>query len=144
MEVAGAAIALVTGQGVAFVLAMYAVLSGRNYLRLRVRDGFAPDREAIMQIARIGFPSMLEQLAMRTGMIIYNITVAGLGTIAFATHQVCFNIQAMSFMTGQAFAVSSTSLVGQSLGRKRPDMAHLYASRTRRVGLIFSLLLGVI
>jgi Na+-driven multidrug efflux pump len=77
-------------------------------------------------------------------MIIYSITVARLGTVAFATHQICFNIQAMSFMTGMAFGVSATSLVGQSLGKKRPDMAHLYAARTRRVGMVFAVFLGLI
>ena len=144
LEVAGAAIALVIAQGLAFVLAMIAVLSGKSYLHLRFRDGFMPNKEAIVQITKIGIPSVMEQMALRAGMIIYNRTVAGLGTLAFATHQIAFNIQAMSFMTGQAFAVSATSLVGQSLGKKRPDMAHLYAARTRRVGMIFAVFLGII
>jgi Na+-driven multidrug efflux pump len=52
------------------------------------------------------------------------------------------NIQALSFMTGQAFAVSATSLVGQSLGKKRPDMAQSYSNHTRRLGLIISVDLG--
>ena len=70
---------------------------------------------------------MVEQLVMRAGMIIYSKTVASLGTIAFATHQVCMNIQALSFMNGQAFGVSATSLVGQCLGKRRPDMAEEYS-----------------
>ena len=57
----------------------------------------------------------------------YARTVASLGTIVYATHQIAMNIQAMSFMTGQAFAVSATSLMGQSLGKKRPDMAQATA-----------------
>jgi putative MATE family efflux protein len=122
---------------------MIAVLSGRFYIRLSFKDSFKPDRDAISQITKIGLPSMMEQLVMRTGMIIYNRAVAGLGTVSFAAHQILFNIQAMSFMTGQAFAVSATSLVGQSLGRRRPDMAHLYSARTRRIGMVFAVFLGV-
>lgn len=87
---------------------------------------------------------MFEQAAMRAGAIIYVRTVASLGTLAYATHQVGMNIQALSFMTGQAFAVSATSLVGQSLGKKRPDMAQSYSNHTRRLGLIISLILGVV
>lgn len=60
----------------------------------------------------------------------------------YATHQIAMNIQAMSFMTGQAFAVSATSLVGQSLGKKRPDMAESYSNHTRRLGMIISLVLA--
>ena len=143
LELVGASIALVFGQFVAFVLAMWSVMSGRYYLHLRFKDGFMPNKDAITQVVRIGFPSMLEQLAMRVGMIIFNLFIAGLGTVAFATHQITMNIQAMSFMTGQAFAVSGTSLVGQSLGRKRLDMAHHYASKTRRIGMCVAILMGI-
>jgi putative MATE family efflux protein len=95
-------------------------------------------------IFNIGMPAMVEQVFMRAGMIMYNITVASLGTVAFATHNICMNVQSMSFMNGQAFAVSATSLVGQSLGKKRPDMAQAYCSRTRRVGMMLSMVLAVI
>ena len=87
---------------------------------------------------------MVEQLLMRAGIIIYAKTVASLGTVAYATHQVCMNIQALSFMTGQAFAVSATTLMGQSLGKRRYDMAQAYTSRTRTVGFLFSLILAAI
>ena len=80
---------------------------------------------------------------MRAGVIIYARTVASLGTVAYATHQIGMNIQAMSFMNGQAFAVSATALVGQSLGKKRPDMAQAYARRTRQLGMAISILLGL-
>jgi Na+-driven multidrug efflux pump len=56
--------------------------------------------------------------------------------VAFATHQIVINVQALSFMNGQGFSIAATPLVGQSLGKRRPDMAHLYTQRTRRVGLI--------
>ena len=144
MEVAGASLATVIGQCVAFVLALIAVLRGNEYLKLNLRDGFRPQFHYMKSIFKIGIPSMIEQLVMRAGMIIYAKTVASLGTVAYATHQICMNIQAMSFMNGQAFAVSATSLVGQSLGKKRPDMAQAYSSRTRRTGMMVSIVLAIV
>lgn len=144
MGVAGASWATILGQFVAFVYAFFYVCSGKKYLHLRFRDGFMPDPVELGKIAKIGFPSMVEQLVMRAGMIIYAKTVASLGTVSYATHQVCMNIQALSFMTGQAFAVSATSLVGQSLGRRRSDMAQAYCSRTRRIGFVLAIGLGII
>ncbi len=143
MGVAGASLATIIGQFVAFVYAMFYVCMGKRYLHLRFRDGFMPDWGEIRKIVQIGIPSMIEQLVMRAGMIVYAKTVASLGTVAYATHQVCMNIQGMSFMSGQAFAVSATSLVGQSLGKKRPDMAQAYCSRTRRIGFVIAMLIGV-
>ena len=145
MGVAGASLATVIGQCVAFVLAFAAVMSKRStYLHLSFRDSFKPDLTAMGSIFKIGLPAMLEQAVMRCGMIIYSKTVAGLGTVAFATHQVCMNIQSLTFMNGNAFAVSATSLMGQSLGKKRPDMAQAYVSRTQRVGMLVSILIAVV
>jgi len=143
MGVAGASLATVIGQCVAFVLAFSAVLRQGRYLHLSFRESFRPDWTALGDIFRIGLPAMLEQAIMRTGMIIYAKTVAGLGTLAFATHQVCMNIQALSFMNGNAFAVSATSLMGQSLGKRRPDMAQAYCSRTQKVGMCVSIAIAV-
>ncbi len=144
LGIAGASLATVIGQGVAFVLASMVILRGDQYLHLRIKEGFKPQWQHLKNIFNIGIPSMIEQLVMRAGMITYAKTVASLGTLAFATHQICMNIQSMSFMNGQAFAVSATSLTGQSLGKKRPDMAQAYSSRTRRVGMMISLSLGTI
>ena len=144
MGVAGASLATIIGQFVAFVYAFIYVKSGRKYLYLRFRDGFKPDFVELGKIVKIGIPSMIEQLVMRAGMIIYTKTVTSLGTIAFATHQVCMNIQALSFMSGQAFAVSATSLMGQSLGKRRPDMAQAYTSRTQKLGFYVAILIGLL
>ncbi|GHU08685.1 MATE family efflux transporter [Spirochaetia bacterium] len=144
MEVAGASLATIIGQSVAFFLAMSTLLRGKNYIKLRLRDGFKPDKEVMGSVIKIGLPALLEQAVMRVGMIIYTKTVTSLGTIPYATHMACMNIQAMSFMIGQAIAVSATTLVGQSLGKRRPDMAQFYAGRTRRIGFGASLVLAAI
>lgn len=144
LGVAGASLATVLGQLVAFIMALTVLMRGNGFLKLEFRLGFRPNKNVIRSILNIGFPAMIEQLLMRAGMIIFAKTVATLGTIPYATHQVCMNIQALSFMTGQAFAVSATTLMGQSLGKRRMDMAQAYCSRTRTIGLIVSIVLAAI
>lgn len=143
LEVAGASLATIIGQFVAFIMAVRAITRKGEYLELDIKEGFKPNWGVLKNIFNIGIPAMIEQLVMRAGVIIYARTVASLGTVAFATHQVSMNIQAMSFMNGQAFAVSATSLVGQSLGKKRPDMSNAYAQRTRRIGMTVSMILAI-
>ena len=144
MGIAGASLATIIGQGVAFLLAGKVILQKDGYLYLSLKEGFKPQKKYLNSIFKIGIPAMVEQVVMRAGMIIYSKTVASLGTIAFATHQIAMNIMAMSFMSGQAFSVSATSLVGQSLGKKRPDMAQAYSSRTQRIGMIIAMMMGSI
>lgn len=144
LGVAGASLATVLGQFVAFIIAFTVLLKGNGFLKLEWRLGFKPDKLILGNMINIGIPAMVEQLLMRAGMIIFAKTVASLGTTSFATHNVCMNIQALSFMTGQAFAVSATTLMGQSLGKRRYDMAQAYCSRTRKVGFYFSLILAAV
>lgn len=144
LGVAGASLATVLGQFVAFIIAFVVLLRGNGFLKLEFKLGFMPDKTVLGNVVNIGIPAMIEQLLMRAGMIIFAKTVASLGTTSYATHQVCMNIQALSFMTGQAFAVSATTLMGQSLGKRRTDMAQAYCSRTRTVGFLFSLILAAV
>ena len=142
MEVAGASLATVIGQTSAFLVAMTLVLNKKRYLHLEFKEKFRFDPVIIKNIVKIGVPNMMEQLIMRLGIIIYNRTVTNLGDMAYATHQICSNIQSMSFMVGQAFANAATTLVGQSLGRNRYDAAMQYSRHTEVVGLVVSLFLG--
>lgn len=143
MGVQGASLATIIGQAVGCAIAFYTILSGKYYLKLRFRGSWKPDKEILGSITRVGFPALGENVIMRVGMILFARTVASLGEVSMATHQICMNIQSLSFMNGQAFAVSATSLVGQSLGKKRPDMAEHYSTRCRRLGLCVSIFLGL-
>ncbi len=143
MGVAGASLATVIGQGVATVMALYSVTNRRAYMHLSFRH-FKVHARILSQISAVGLPALGEQVIMRAGMIIFTRIVTGLGEVNLTTHQVCMNIQSLSFMTGQAFAVSSTTLVGQSLGKVRPDMAEHYSRRCRRLGLYVAIFLMVV
>jgi putative MATE family efflux protein len=146
LEVAGASLATGIGQTVAAVIAFWCIFSNKFYvvMKLSLKNLFKFDKDIVSGLAKVGIPAMIEQLIMRTGMVIFSRTVASLGSIEFATHNIAMNIQSMSFMIGQGFAVSSTSLVGQSLGKKRLDMAEHYSRRCRSIGLYVSIGIGVL
>lgn len=140
LEVDGAAIATVIGYIVSFVISLYILFRRRQYLYLppikSMARYFKPDFKAIKRIIRIGLPSAGEQMALRLGLLIYTRIVAGLGTVAFATHQIGLNILSLSFMNGQAFGIAATTLIGQSLGEKDIEKAKAYADQTRHMGAV--------
>ena len=144
MGVAGASLATVIGQLVAFVIAMTVAFGKKHYLYVDLREKFTFDKQIMKDVTSIGLPSMIEQLIMRAGIIVFLRTVASLGDINYATHQIVMNIQSMSFMVGQAFGNSSTTLMGQSLGKRRYDMAAVYMHKTRQVGFWVSVVLMVL
>lgn len=146
LGVAGASLATVIGQTVGTIIAFVYIIRGKHYLKLRLRlkTLFKFDRSVVSGILKVGSPAMIEQMLMRFGMIFYSRTVASLGEIGLATFQICLNIQSLSFMNGQAFASSATSLVGQSLGKLRIDMAEHYGKRCRNLAMCVSIFLAVV
>ncbi|MBQ3104418.1 MAG: MATE family efflux transporter [Lachnospiraceae bacterium] len=143
MGVAGASLATVIGQTVAFGMAAAVAFSKKRYIFLDFKEGFRFDPSIMRSVVAIGTPSMMEQLFLRLGAILYVRTVAGLGDTMYAAHNVLLSIMSMTFMIGQAFATSATTLMGQSLGKLRRDMAALYMKETRRLGLYVSCLMLV-
>lgn len=144
LHVRGAAIATVAGRCAAFLIAFFYLFRQSRYIYLRVQDALRFDRALFRDIVRIGFPAMVEQVFMRLGAILYTRTVASLGDIPYATHQVCNNIQSIAYLTGQAFANASTTLTGQSLGRRRVDMAHLYSRAACCLGVLTAAVIAAV
>ena len=144
MDVAGASLATVIGQCVAFVIAMYIMFSKKRYVYIDFKEKTGYNKTIMSNVLGIGLPSMLEQLCLRIGIIIYSRIVASLGDISYATHMVCMNIQSLTFMSGMAFQNSATTLMGQSLGRRRLDMADNYTRMTRNISFWISCLIGVV
>ena len=139
MEVAGASLATVIGQCTAFAVAFSLMLSKKRYVYLDFKEKFVYDSVIMENVVKIGLPSMAEQLIMRLGIMLYTKILTNLGDTAYATHHIAMNIQSLSFMTGQAFATAATTLMGQSLGRKRLDMADNYLRCTRTVSFFVSM-----
>ena len=146
LGVVGASLATVLGQAVATVVAVWATGCGKYYFHVRLSDffhGFKVDSSIMGRIVKVGLPSLGEQFIMRLCIILFTRQVTALGNPAYTTHQICMNIQSLTFMLGQAMAVSSTTLVGQSLGKRRPDMAEHYSRRCSQVGILISIGLGL-
>lgn len=92
-------------------------------LQLAGRDGWLPDLVLIRRLARIGLPSMGEQLSRSLGMLVFGTIVISLGTAVFAAQRITFNILSLSFLPGFGFSMAATALTGQALGGQMPDRA---------------------
>ena len=142
--VAGASIATVIGQCVAFAMALYKVLNGSEFVRIQLDKLRRVDFSIIRRILNIGIPALVEQAIMRTGVLLYTKIVTSLGDYSYSAHMIAMNLQQFSFMTGMSFGTAATTLVGQSLGRVREDLAKLYVKITLQLNLITALFVTLI
>lgn len=122
LEVVGAAIAT----GGAYILGGLLILllvHLRKKIPIKISDIKRIDPKAIQNIWKIASPAMLEFGIRRTSLFFFLKMVAYLGTAALAAHQLALRIESFSFMMGIGFGIASNTLVGQSLGAKRVDLA---------------------
>lgn len=144
LGVAGASIATVIGQVVAFIMALYWLFEGKQYISLHLGDSYKPDFNMIGRISKIGVPALLEQAVMRIGMMLFTTIVTSLGDNPYAAHTIGMNIQTLSFAVGNSFGIAITTLTGQSLGRKRSDLARSYMRQTLNLCHFASLLVSLL
>jgi len=144
LEVLGASVATMIGQATATVMALFVIFGKRNYLFLEFKRGFKVRVDMIRDILVIGIPAMVEQLCIRFASLMFNRWIAQLGTLEYAAHQVCLNLQTMSMTNGVGFAHSATTLMGQSIGRRRPEMSQAYSRSCAVLSILVSVLLGAV
>ena len=138
LEVMGAALGMACGQIVGMLIALFAIVRGADILHFDIRQLFKLHKDMLRRVIKISMPAMLDQLCMRVGQLMFSKVVASLGTDAFATHQIANNILSMTMANGQSFGIAATSLLGQSMGAKRPDHGKAYVQRCRRYSMMIS------
>lgn len=144
LGIAGAALATTIGNFTAFCLAVYSVTRPGGFLHLRIREKWSFDRETLKSILHIGSGTIMEQVCNRIGFFTNAKLIAGLGTVPYATHLICMHVINLSFSIGDGLSMASSSLVGQNLGKERPDLSRVYGKMTQRIALCLSVCLSVI
>lgn len=144
--VKGAAAATVIGNGCAALLSILSLFSRDNFLSIFyiIKKKIRPTLEPVSIMVKLGGSVFLEQILMRIGFMLTAVMAAKLGTNDFAAHQVCMNILTFSFAFGDGMQVAAVALIGQSLGQKEPERAKIYGMLCRKIGLIMSIILGII
>ena len=97
-------------------------------LRRRRQDSLdAGQREILKKAFGITWPLWLQNLVTRGAYIAATVIIAPLGTIAIAANSFAIIAEGFCYLPGYGMQDAATTLVGQSLGAKRPDMARRFA-----------------
>ena len=144
MGVTGAGLSTSISHLVAFVILLGILLSRKHLVKLDLKKKFKFNKPIMQNLFKIGGPAALEQVGFRFGVIMFIRIISGLGTVAYATHQIASNIISLSFAPGQAFGIAASTLVGKSLGEKRVNRADSFIKETNRLALIASAFFGFI
>src|SRR3972149_7977939 len=130
LGVAGAAWATSIAYTIGTVLLCTKLFTGRGVLHISIRQIIQVHFESVKRIIRISAPAAIDAFLTQMGFLFFIKIVTILGTVSLAAHQIAIRIESISFMPGFAIAVSTATLVGQSLGAKNVNLALLSMRRS--------------
>lgn len=145
LGVAGAALGTVAAEFVAGVFMLWYLWRRSPQLNLRGATGrLLPSRSTLSKAFRIGSPIGAERIIMCGAQIMITTIVAPLGTLAIAANAFGITAEGLCYMPGYGIAEASTTLVGQSIGANRIDLAKRFARITVASGMVVMTVMGII
>lgn len=127
LGVTGAALGTALAEWVTAVLMVIAVCFRSPLLNLRQKGSWRLTRTCLRNAARIALPMAFEHTVMCGAQIASTRIVAPLGTVSIAANSLAVTAESLCYMPGYGIATAATTLVGQSLGGGRKDLARRYA-----------------
>ena len=138
LGIAGAAYATVIGQWLGMLISLILVLAVKHEIKLDFRH-FRPDKKAVKEIYRVGFPSIMMQsigFFMNTGLnaILARILVSDPGITVMGVY---FKVQSMIFLPLFGITASSMSIFAYNYGAQN----RLRFAKTWKLTLLVTILL---
>ena len=103
-----------------------------------------PQKDTFRQAFGICWPLWIQNLVSRGAYIAATVLVAPLGTIAIAANSFAIIAEGFCYLPGYGMQDAATTLVGQSLGARRPDTARRFAWMTIGSGAAMMTFLAVL
>lgn len=142
--ITGAAYAVSISRGLGGVLSLSALYMPRNVIRVNILEKFRADIDVIKRIFNVGIPAALEQIVMQGGFLALQVVIAGMGTTAIAVYQIGMSVNSICYMPILGFGIAATTLVGQSLGARKPQLAEKSGWETQKITLIITVALTIV
>lgn len=108
------------------------------------KGSWIPDKVSLKSAFGISGPMWLQNLITRGAYVMSTVIVAPLGTIAIAANSFAITAESFCYMPGYGLSDAATSLVGQSIGAKRKDLARQFAYITTGLAAALMTAAGVL
>ncbi len=143
LGIAGAGIATIVSA--AFICLILALLIFRraNEADFRVRSAWRPERELFGRLMRFGLPGGVQFCMDMLAITFFIFMVGRLGRAELAATNIVFNISTLAFMPMIGVHVAVSTLVGQAIGRGRPEDGARATTSAVHISLLYMSLFGL-
>lgn len=144
LGIRGAALGTVAAEAVTFALMLFFLLFRTQQLRLRQEERFIFSSRLVRRAFLISLPVGFDHIAMCLAMVVSMMIVAPLGTVPIATHSFAITAESFCYMAGYGIAAAATTMVGQSIGARRADLAVSFAWLVTGLGVSIMTAAGIL
>ncbi len=122
MEVFGAALATVIGQGVSFVVSIVYLYRKREQFGFDFRpESFVPRRQSLGKLVALGIPMAIQAAAVNFSKIVLTSWINLYGVVFSALGGLYNKVNMMSGIVSNSFTAAGSTMIGQNLGAKKYD-----------------------
>lgn len=147
LGVLGAALGTVMAELVTSSLVMWYLCfrqEGMKIFGTGERGTFRPSGTIIRNAVKVSTPVAIEHAVISGAQIVITLIVAPLGVVAIAANAFAVTAESLCYMPGFGIGDAATTLVGQSYGARRLDLARRLGYVTVGMGMAVMTLMGVI
>ena len=136
MGVTGAALGTGAAEVITAIAMLYFLVKRSPELNLfQDKGSFRPTRPVLKKALGISGPMAIQNILMRGAYIVSTIIVAPLGTIAIAANSFAVTAESFCYLPGYGIGEAATTLIGQSVGAGRTQLAKRLAWTTTFIGM---------
>lgn len=148
LGVLGAALGTVAAEVVTASSVIWYLLTRQENLALtRVKEKLGRlrfSRNVSLKAVKVAAPLTLEHAVICGAQIMITVIVAPLGAIAIAANAFAVTAEALCYMPGYGIGDAATTLVGQSYGAGRKDLARQFGYITTASGMVIMSVMGIL
>jgi len=137
MGIAGAGISTVSSWGMQVVMYSLLVFTRENDCDFAVLRARAFDPELFKRMMRFGLPSGVNGFFDLFAVAFFIFIVGRLGRVELAASNIVFSLDTVAFLPMIGLNIAISTLVGQAMGRGRPDEAARATTNTLHVALLW-------
>jgi putative MATE family efflux protein len=122
LGVTGAAVATTSGRGLGVLLQLYLLFQGRGRIRIR-RQHLQPDPGQMLRLLRVSASGILQTLISTASWLGLMKILSTFGSAAIAGYTIGIRIIVFAILPSWGMSNAAATMVGQSLGAKKPERA---------------------
>jgi len=143
LGIKGAAIATVTGRGLAVVYQFYLLFSGKGRIKLDL-NSFKIQPEIMRKLIKLSYGGIGQYIIATSSWIGLMRIMAVFGSEVLAGYTIAIRIVIFSLLPSWGLANAASTLVGQNLGAKQPERAERSVWKTSFINMGFLAIFAII